>query len=303
MQLPNFLIIGTHKAGTSSLYVYLKEHPDVYMSPLKEPRFFAYNPDNPDHHTAKSLPIKRMEDYLKLFNGVSREKAVGEASPNYLHSRTAAKNIRTHIPHAKLIVSLRNPVDKTISLHGMLYRQDKERRSLDEALWTDERLLHGGRYYDDLRHYMELFGKDQVKVLLFEDLKSDALGVMKDLYRYLEVDEHFCPDVSVRYNAATDTRWKTMRQIKKMYYGNVGLQRTVQSLLPDGLRRRIGQIGAQEIKTGTRTSDDTRHRLTEYYRDDILKLQDLIDRDLSAWLKSHPRTRPETRVSANTIYG
>jgi hypothetical protein len=297
MRLPNFLIIGAHKAGTTSLYFYLKEHPDIYMSPIKEPRFFAFNPANPDHHMAKSLPIKTMDAYLKLFSGVSHERAIGEASPNYLHSRTAAKAIHFHIPAAKLIVSLRDPVQRTISAYSMLHRQGHEHRTLDEALWNDEKLLRSSLYYEDLKHYIDLFGREQVKVLLFDDLKADSLGVMKELYRYLEVDDGFRPDISVQHNIAANTNSKTMRLVRKVYYAHRGVRRTIRSFVPHEMRRRIGKIGSKEVETSTELARETHDRLAEYYYDDILRLQDLIQRDLSAWLQSGSAEASATAAS------
>lgn len=297
MPLPNFIVIGAHKSGTTSLYFYLKEHPEVYMSPVKEPRFFAFDPNNPEHHTAKSLPIKSMEAYRDLFSGVKNEKAVGEVSPNYLHSDHAARAIRAHIPDVKLLVSLRNPVHKTVSLYSMRARAGNETRAPDEALRDDEKLLRSGLYYEDVRRYNELFGRDRVKVLLFEDLEADALGVMKDVYGYIGVDDQFQPNVSMRHNTAATASSPFMREAQRFYRHNWRLRHALQAIVPYGLRQRIAGFGRREVKTTTLISADMRRRLSDYYREDIIKLQDLIDRDLSAWLKgeSAPRRHPRLR--------
>ena len=120
MTMPNFLIIGAMRAGTTSLYHYLKQHPQVYMSPVKEPRFFALEGEKPDpgRPTDERLmnhSITDIEAYRALFQAVSKETAIGEASPLYLYSPKAPERIRHYIPDAKLIAVLRDPVERAYS--------------------------------------------------------------------------------------------------------------------------------------------------------------------------------------------
>ena len=100
------------------MYFYLKEHPEIYISPVKEPRSFAFDASNQEHRAAKSLPIKNMEAYLNLFSGVKNARATGDVSPNYLHSDRATLAIHAHITNVKLLVSLRRPIHKTDSLYS-----------------------------------------------------------------------------------------------------------------------------------------------------------------------------------------
>ena len=119
--LPNFLIIGAAKAGTTSLYRYLEQHPEVYMSPVKEPKFFALGGERLDYRgpgdeaRMRGASVTSLEDYRELFRGVSTETAVGEASTLYLYSERAAARIKHHVPDVKLIAVLRNPVDRAYS--------------------------------------------------------------------------------------------------------------------------------------------------------------------------------------------
>ena len=123
-QLPNFLIIGAAKGGTTSLYHYLNQHPQVYMSPMKEPRFFALeneklNFQNPDKAINKTS-VTSLSEYYKLFDGVTNETAIGEASPLYMYSTKAVERIAHYVPTAKLIAILRNPVDRAYSCYKHL---------------------------------------------------------------------------------------------------------------------------------------------------------------------------------------
>ena len=112
MTLPNFLIIGAPKAGTTSLYSYFREHPAIFMPELKEPRFFGYEGQG----DRIRFPVRTLEEYTALFDGVTTETAIGEATPHYLVYPVAAQRIRDLIPGVRLIASLRDPVDRAYSV-------------------------------------------------------------------------------------------------------------------------------------------------------------------------------------------
>lgn len=290
MPLPNFFIIGASKAGTTSLYFYLKEHPEVYMSPFKEPKFFAYDPSNAEHRgDEKTFPFTTMEAYRRLFSGVSNEKAIGEASVGYLHNETARTAIKAHIPDAKIIVSLRNPVDRAASVYLQNTRRRGELRAVHEAFQTSEGWVRSGLYYESVRDYMGDFGRSRVKVLLFDDLKANSLRVMKDVYDFLEVDEEFNPDVSVHHNPGRVTQSETIRKLDQLYIKSPRLSLMAHTLLPYRLRRRLAMLGRKNVEVGTLLPDDDRHRMADFYHEDILKLQDLVRIDLTGWLDENGR--------------
>jgi hypothetical protein len=157
-KLPNFFIVGAPKAGTTSLYAYLDQHISVYMSPLKEPNYFASELrvenfveearprinceiDALQDYLRGDMSEKRFgglvstwDDYLKLYRKVSDETAIGEATPCYLWSETAARNIAARIPHAKIIISLRNPVDRAFSQYLHMVTVGSTRRSFREQI-------------------------------------------------------------------------------------------------------------------------------------------------------------------------
>lgn len=119
MRLPNFIVGGALKAGTTSLNYYLKQHPDVYMCPLKEPRYFAYEIDNPDHVQGRGLyfPIKTWEQYTTLFAEAGEQSVIGEVSPHYMISPIAPQGIHDRLPNVKLLFSLRQPVKRAYSVY------------------------------------------------------------------------------------------------------------------------------------------------------------------------------------------
>jgi hypothetical protein len=283
------------KAGTTSLYFYLREHPDVYMSPLKEPKFFAYDPGNPEHRekVGKNFPVTSMDAYINLFSGVSTEKAIGEASVDYLRSRVAAAAIRAHIPRARIIISLRNPVDRAVSLYTMNVRSGRETRQLREAFQTDELWVRSGLYHEDVKHYLEKFGRNKVKIVLFDELNTDSLHVMQGVFNFLGVDDSFAPNVAVRHNPGSVPKSKTVHAIDILYKRSRRLRNIVRSVIPYGLRRHIVRLGHKGLDMDTVLSEDTRRRMASFYHDDLLKLQDLIGIDLRDWLEGSSR-RPST---------
>lgn len=297
MNLPNFLIIGAAKAGTSSLHYYLSQHPQIFMPTLKEPKFFALegeelnfqNPDQAINHDS----INNLSDYQQLFRGVTNETAIGEASPVYLYSEKAAHRIRRYIPKTKLIVVLRNPVDRAFSCYTHLRREGYETLSFEAALQAEEQRIknnwahlwhyqQAGFYAKQLKPYLNLFDREQIKIFLFDDLCKDSLSLSQQIYQFLGTDAGFVPDLEKRNVSGMP---KSLLLQKLLFRGNF-LRDAFLSIFP----RRLYQNVVKQIKKwnmGEKLSLDpcTRLHLQRMYRDDILELQGLIQKDLSMWLK------------------
>lgn len=306
MPLPNFLIIGVGKSGTSSLYHYLNRHPKVYMSPVKEPNFFALEGESlsffggPEaQETINSWSVTDLETYRKLFDGVSDETAIGEASVLYLYSPDAPRNIRRHIPEARLIAILRNPVDRAFSAYMQLRRDGWEpytdfARALREEearikanrqwLWHYKR---AGFYYPQLMRYYETFDPDQIKVCLYEDLMVDPEGLLRDLFEFIGVgrtlaDERLAKAATARYNASGIPRSKTLYDF--LNYPNP-LKTILKPFVPRGLRQTAKERLSYRNLAKPQLPPEVRQDLAALYREDILKLQELIGRDLSSWIE------------------
>jgi hypothetical protein len=279
--LPNFIIFGALKGGTTSLYQYLKQHPQVYMSPLKEARFFAYDESDPElrNKPEKLFPIKTLDEYERLFAGVRDEKAVGEASPGYLESPIAAARIKECIPDAKLVVSLRNPIDRIYSLYQMAYRSGSETRSPSEALADTGYWLERFGYYLPLKRYFDLFDNEQIKVILFEDLKRNTIPVIQELYRFLAVDDKYIPDISVVHNPGGIPKNSALYKLTKNR-----VLRQLGSVLPKGAKSWVSSMKNKSLQKAPPLDPEIRTELAIRFRDNTLRLQDLIQQDLSAWL-------------------
>ncbi len=298
MTLPNFLIFGVQKAGTTSIYSYLQQHPQVFMSPRKETEFLGRDTTQPVDTDALLTPggrrqIVTIEDYRALFKGVASEIAIGEASPNYLflHERTVPA-IQKYVPDAKLIAILRNPVERAYSDYLMHVREvvgNQKPLAEQVKLSADSSFtLLKGRYSDGIKHFLEAFGPQQVKIYLYEDLKQNAAALMADLYRFIGVDHEFVTDTQQRQQQASVPKNQSINQLLRT---NNPVRSAVGTLLrmvmPEETRQQLRSRLIAANSTGKEAlplSEADRQLLKAYYREDILKLQALIDRDLSAWL-------------------
>ena len=294
MKLPNFLIIGVQKAGTTSIYNYLREHPQVFMSQIKETNFLEKNwLDMPLEQRNKN-GIITIEDYQELFSGVTGEIAIGEASPNYLfHYETSAARIKQYVPQAKLIAVLRNPVERAYSDYLMHLRDSiNGGNTTSFASQIDNAhksfTIRKGFYADALQHYYQQFSSEQIKVCLYDDLVKDGTAFMQDFYQYLGVDPNFEPDTQKKVQQAKIPK---NQAINNLLQGKNPLRAmaatALKTVMPlearQKIRDRLINLNSQSKKAVPLSAED-RDRLQAIYRDDILQLQDLINRDLSQWL-------------------
>jgi Sulfotransferase family len=295
VKLPTFLIFGVQKAGTTSIYQYLKQHPQVYVSPHKETNFFSrdWETATPEEKAKKRNGINSFEKYVELFRDAKDEIAIGEASPNYLlYYETSAALIQRYLPNAKLIAMLRNPVDRAYSDYLMHVRdilgpghrlayQAQERSQQSHT-------IRKGFYYAGIKQYLDVFGAEQVKVYLYDDFCKDPLSVMQDMYRFIGVDDTFAPDMTYRAQVAKIPKNRSINQLlQEKNPVRTAAAAALKFVLPVETRQKIRQRLLDmnfKGKSSELLTPQERQLLVDLYRDDILKLQDLLGRDLSNWL-------------------
>lgn len=292
MILPNFLIVGVQKAGTTSIYNYLQEHPQVFMSKVKETNFLEKDWSNLPPEQQNKNGIVTVEKYAELFAEVKEEIAIGEASPNYLfHYESSAARIEKYVPLAKLIVVLRNPVERAYSDHLMHLRDAIGYRSLSEQIKHSSHksfILRKGFYYLPIKHYFEKFGQARVKVFFYDDLCENPHSFMREMYQYLEVDDTFIPNTNRKAQVAKVPKNQTVNNLlqRKNLLRNTAAS-IMKTVMPvetrQKLRDRLINFNSQ-AKQEAPLSKEERQQLIELYREDILNLQDLVGRDLSTWL-------------------
>lgn len=289
--LPNFLIIGAGRCGTTSLYRYLEQHPDVYVSPIKEARYFSYEGDE-----TSSFHVRDQTAYEALFSGVTTETAVGEASPDYLYNSNSPQRICDAIPNARLISVFRDLADRAYSHYLILVRDGVVRGlSFEEILESGgpdhegeplrECILRSGRYYTHLSRYLELFPRDHIGIFFYEDLMSDGEGLMRRVYEFVGVDPTFSAAASFRHNSSAVPRipalhWSIERLVKAENSAKV----IAKHVLPASTRRKLYEnFRKMSMRPPDRLAKSTRERLISIYADEIAGLEKLTGRDLSAW--------------------
>jgi len=290
-RLPNFVIIGAAKAGTTALYWYLQEHPEVQMSSLKETNFFAYGVgDNgrllygdPELHR---FPIQTREAYAELFIGAGNAKAVGEASPIYLECPQAAVRIHQLLPEARIICGLRDPVDRAYSDY-LMYLRNRGRvfepvtEHQPSARWAqpDSHWMQLGMYHEQLSRYYEAFPARNIHVFLFDDLKAAESEVVRGVYRFLDVDDGFVPDFDTPHNVGG----VPARMWLERLLTNGPLQRVLEPLVPKGVADRVRGLRMRNMDKVPPLPASLRSKLAEHFHTDLAQTAALIGRDLSQW--------------------
>jgi len=299
MTMPNFLVIGVGKSGTTSVHTYLAEHPQIAMSAVKEPNFFQFGElEQPPPLNGNPYPyaIQTLTAYQALFAGLPPAALRGEASPSSFEAR-ACDRISRYLPAAKFICLLRQPVDRAYSAFAMHIRCGKEpemdfRRAYQDSTRRWEQRFEGflspyachnaAWYVERLQDWLARFPRQQLHIRLYDDLKADPVGLMRKVYAFLGVDDSFSPDVSRIHNQGTGIRNASLNQFIRQ---NNPLKQWLRPWLPQSLRQKITRRLTSLNQTPLPPLDPAlRNELTRPQNADILRLQDLIDRDLTHWL-------------------
>jgi hypothetical protein len=280
--LPDFIVIGVYKAGTTSLHHYFDQHPDVFMTHVKEPNFFAFDDKNPVHVAEKSgrFRVRSLTQYEFLFRGASAGQSKGEVSPSYFRSETAAIRIHEAIPDCRLIVSLRDPVDRAYSAYQMAYRHGGTKERFERIDPWEAPWLRNSLYAKGVRRYMDLFGRSGISVVLFEDIKERPQSLMQSLFRFVGVNPEFSVDVSRRFNPGGMPKWQGLYRLSEFLRRTPG----VLELTPKVLRRAMANARDKTLKRARPLEPAVRAKWLECVKGDILETQEILQMDLSRWL-------------------
>jgi len=305
---PNFFIVGTGKSGTTSLYHYLRQHPQIYMSPIKEPSYFASEVCHENLSAAHRRYIRltsgqhtdrppgwlfsSWEEYLQLYRRVRDESAVGEASVAYLWSETAAANIASRLPEAKIIIILRDPAERAFSqyLHqvavGLVngtFREHIEKclRNREKIFSAYYPLLEVGLYHDQVKRYLDRFPRKDIRIYWYEEDWRRPEQLLADIFEFLGVDPSFPADTSRRKLERRAPRFPLVYNLAMRLDVTHRLGKLVPISLKHPVRKLLFQRGAS-----LKMSAEDRRFLVDYYSQDIKRLEVLLNRDLNAWLRT-----------------
>ncbi|MGB5820430.1 MAG: sulfotransferase domain-containing protein [Saonia sp.] len=288
---PNFLIIGAAKSGTTSLFAYLKQHPEIFMPAMKETNYFALKNCNPELNGPGDLnwyksSITNEKDYLELFEVSETHLVIGEASPTYLHSACAPENIFNFNPDIKLIAILRDPRYRALSyfhhcrrigIEDMnnfmeVLKMEKERKKRG---WYWANHIHAGYYCQQLENYYSYFPKKQIKVILLEDLIKFPKETIKGVFSFLEVNQFFEPKMDFIANRGYKT---TLNILEKTFLKSQVLNRIVYAISP-----RLFNETKLKILLNIKMNNRDKQFLTDVYIKEVMRLEILINRNLSHW--------------------
>lgn len=306
MNKPNFIILGAAKSGTTSLYKYLSQHPNIYMSSQKELNFFAFDGEhfNSDgaadregkqrYNYLKKISITNIQAYQEQFEGVKNEQAIGEASPLYLYSPRVAPRIYRYQPNIKLIAIFRNPIERAYS--HLAYQIARNHESITDFdlvvkqepitvnnIWYGSRhYVRLGYYYSQIKRYYELFEPSCIKIYLYEQLVNKPQEMLKNIFNFLEVDSTFLPNTKIKYNQSVIPK---NRKLHNLIASPSPLKSSLKKKLSPRLIEVITNLKKRNlVKVTPSLKPETEKYLRSIYREDILQLQDLIQQDLSHWL-------------------
>ncbi|MBA3646963.1 MAG: sulfotransferase [Chitinophagales bacterium] len=303
-RFPNLFIVGAAKAGTTTLHYALAKHPQVYMSEKKEPGYFAWPEEslsfinNGKLITQPRFLVNHLDDYLRLFENGKSKKIRGESSTTYLffYQKTIAniKRIHPDAEQVNIVIALRNPVERAFSQYMHKLRDAAETLSFEEAIDLEEKrkdenwhfdyqYIQRGFYYNQVKAYLDNFRN--VKIYLNEDLRNQPLNVGKSLEEFLNI-ELLPMDFSGDLNVSGEPKMESLNTFLKKPNP---VKKLLGQLLPKTLRRKMRlRIQSTVYKYNLEKKEinpETKATLTKVYYEDVMKLQDLIKRDLGLWMK------------------
>jgi len=303
----NLFIVGMPKAGTSALYYFLKQHPEIFMSEDKEPNYFCTDlieeSDKFHKKQFEEFRYREEESYLKLFDNTDNYKIVGEASTQYLFSKEAAQNIYDFNPDAKIIIIIREPVSFLYSYHSQLLRNVREDiKDFNKAIASESERKKLNKYPPNIRfpsqlyystwvnyaeqieRYIKVFHKSQIKILVYEEYKKDNLKYYKEVLNFLGVNNQFIPEFKT-VNTNIELRSSHLQSFFIKFTRLV--TKNAQKFLPERFAKKVEPLYYKTISLITvkkaerkQIDTDTLKKLKRKYTDQVKGCEQLIGRDL-----------------------
>lgn len=286
----DFFIVGAPKSGTTSLYHYLDEHPQVEMSTQKEPDYFSDAAIQKQGLYYGNNRIDTVEKYYSLFNVKGKNVIFGEASVSYLFYKNVASDIKKYNVNAKIIIMLRNPIDRAFSHYLMDYRLGLVSDSFEEIIYKTsvnkkahlyyQQYIQISEYAKQIARYYKEFDADKIMLIDYEDFKKDVGKIVKSVYNFLGINEEYRAEINKKHNTFTMPKNKLIRFI----YSFVFIRNILTFLFPESLVKSIRSVLFKQNKK-PKLSDDTREYLKHFFKDDIMEVSQLLHKDFSKWIK------------------
>lgn len=268
---PNFFIVGAPRSGTTALYNYLNEIPEIFMSPVKEPGYFIPN----------DFRGFSKETYLDLFQNVKNETVIGEASAGYLANEEVPHIIKKQIPHAKIIITLRDPIQRTFSHYLNRVRTGDIDMPIENAMKKIlsgegdeqfERLIKTSQYYEQVERYFEVFGRDKVLILIFEETVKDVKNTIKTILEFLEVKCELPDTIEEKHNSFSEPLGSLGTSIVE----NQTISKIAKKIIPNKNREKLLRTMLNKKGKKPELPIEVRNELYIIFHDNVKKLENLL---------------------------
>ncbi|MEE2931631.1 MAG: sulfotransferase [Bacteroidota bacterium] len=281
----DFFIVGAPKAGTTSLFYYLKSHPDIIMSSVKEPNYFTYQEilNQNLYYKKENFGINTLERYHALFPPQVDSKKFGEGSVSYLFYPDTANKIYEYNPNAKIIIMLRDPIERAFSHYLMDYRLgyvtesfqsiiQKESKHPDINLYYQQ-YVELGLYYQQVKRYINIFGADNTLLINYSDFQSKTQEIIKKVFSFLDVDPSFSVDNTIKHNEYHAPRSLLTHQLR-LFFFHLGLNK----ILPKFMKGYAKEIFFVK-KSKPILDHETKYVLNSIFKDDIVQLEKFTNKE------------------------
>jgi hypothetical protein len=304
---PNFFIVGAPKCGTSAMYHYLGQHPEIFIPDTSDNIAHVLGGKREFHYFGSDLPFSRLSRnaYLAYFAQASDEKRLGECSVFYLYSQRASAEIKRFAPNAHIIIMLRNPVDMMHAWYAQLvYWGDEHVAEFDTALQLEPKRKQGlclpkthdhplacffyreiASYTVQIKRYLDQFGRDHVHIIIFDDFKTHTAEAYRQTLRFLDVDDHFQPKLHP-INANKQVRSRMLNVVLRR--PPASLRGVGKRILPHTVRQRwrMRLLRYNTMHVSRAPLDVAlRQQLQAEFAPDVEQLSQLLNRDLTYWCR------------------
>lgn len=301
MRKPNLFIVGHPRSGTSSLHHYLNQHPDIFMTTIKEPNYFNVDfreQSDAFHNKKLYFPFRTETQYLSLYKKWKAEKIAGEASATNLCSRSSAQEIFRFNPKAKIIMIFREPVDFLSSYHSAaiftlgedckdlngalsIEKERRQGRGLSKRVVSPSWLFYSDflRYAEQVQRFLSYFDTNQVKIIIFDDFKNDTQRIYGEILEFLNVDSQFTPTFEI-INPNKILKWP---RLKKYTLDSPYFRRTLRLLSSHDMYSRMKKFYKDRVVTyrpREPLDEELKKSLMEKYKGEVDKIGALLSRDL-----------------------
>lgn len=281
---PNFFIVGGSKCGTTNISYHLNEHQEVFVSELNEPYYFCRF-DVPENFERPSM-IKDEEKYLELFENAKNHKAIGEATSAYLHCPHAASEIKKCFPDSKIIISVRNPIEKAHSSYfSYKFMHPDDRSFLEMINWQEQQrhekeffiynFIQAGFFSENIKRYQNEFSSDNIKILIFEDYIKNEHEHINSILRFLGIDKpiNLTDQPKGAYRVPQN-------KISGFLLGNSRFRKVATKIIPTVQRQKFGDKFFLKQTQKPNMLSNERERLKEIYEAEVNNLEELLGRKL-----------------------